>query len=151
MEAEALAIFIEKNIRSFAWRNIICRYGISRVLVSDNGKKFNNSAFRDFGSELGINNHYLSLAHPQANGQVEVTNQSLFKIIKTRLEGTKGIWPDELPSVLWAYRTIVRTPTRETPFRLAYESDAIIPVEVGLTSYRVENYNEDKNEEAMRL
>jgi len=37
------------------------------------------------------------------------------------------------------------------PFRLAYRSDAVILAEVGLTSYRVENYDEDKNKEAMRL
>ena len=82
---------MEKNIHSFVWRNIIYRYGIPRVLVSDNGKQFDNSAFRDFCLELGIKNHYLSLAHPQANGQVEVTNRILLKIIKTQLEGTKGI------------------------------------------------------------
>ena len=45
----------------------------------------------------------------------------------------------------------VRTTTRETPFRLTYGADAVIPTEVGLTSYRVQNYMEDKNEEAMRL
>ena len=121
------------------------------MLVSDNGKQFDNSAFRDFCSELGIKNHYSSPAHPQADGQVEVTNWTLLKIIKTWLEGAKGIWPDELPSVLWAYQTTARTPTRETPFRLTYEADAVIPAEVRLTSYRVQNYIEDKNEEAMRL
>ena len=47
------------------------------------------------------------------------------KIIKTRLEGAKGVWPDELLGVLWAYRMTVRTPTgetpiEETPFNLAY-------------------------------
>ena len=39
---------------TFVWTNIICRYRIPRVLISDNGKQFNNSAFRDFCSELGI-------------------------------------------------------------------------------------------------
>ena len=151
MEAEPLATIAEKSIRTFVWRNIICRYGIPRVLISDNGKQFDNNAFRDFCSKLGIKNHYSSPAHPQANGQVEVTNQTLLKIIKTRLEGAKGIWPDELPSVLWAYRTTTRTLTGETPFRLAYRVDAVIPAKVGLTSYRVENYTEDKNEEAIRL
>ena len=151
VEAEPLATITEKSIRTFVWRNIICRYGIPRVLVSDNGKQFDNSTFRNFCSELGIKNHYSSPAHPQANGQVEVTNQTLLKIIKTRLEGAKGIKPDELPSVLWAYRTIARTPTRETPFRLTYGADVVIPVEVGLTSYRVQNYMEDKNKEAMHL
>ena len=151
VEVEALATITEKNIRSFVWRNIICRYGIPRVLVSDNGKQFDNSALRDFCFELGIKNHYSSPAHPQANGQVEVTNRSLLKIIKTWLEGAKGIWPDELPSILWAYRMTARIPTGETSFRLAYGSEAVIPVKVGLTSYRVDNHDEQRNDEAMRL
>ena len=121
------------------------------MLVSDNGKQFDNSVLRDFCSELGIKNHYSSPAHPQTNRQVEVMNRTLLKIIKTRLEGAKGIWPDELPNVLWAYRTTARTPTGETPFRLTYGVDAVIPAEVGFTSYRVQNYMEDKNEEAMCL
>ena len=100
---------------------------------------------------LGIKNHYSSPAHPQANGQVEVTNWSLLKIINTWLEGAKGIWPEELPSMLWAYRTTVRTPTGETPFRLAYGSKAVISAEVGFTSYRVGNHDERKNDDAMHL
>ena len=74
MEAEALATIREKNVRSFVWRSIICRYRIPRVLVSDNGKQFDNESFRDFCSQLGIKNHYSLPAHPQANQQVKVTN-----------------------------------------------------------------------------
>ena len=141
----------KKNIRSFVWKNIIYRYGIPIVLVSDNGKQFDNNVFRDFCSELGIKNHYSSPTHLQANKQVKVMNRSLLKIIKTWPEGAKGIWPEELPSVLWAYRTTARTPTRETLFRLAYGSEAVIPAEVGLTSYRVDNHDKWRNDEAMRL
>ena len=50
VEIEALAIITEKNVRSFVWRNIICRYRIPRVLVSDNEKQFDNDSFRDFCS-----------------------------------------------------------------------------------------------------
>ena len=120
-------------------------------MVSNNGKQFDNDSFRGFSSQLGIKNHYSSPAHPQANGQVKVTNRSLLKIIKTWLEGAKGIWLEKLPSILWAYRTIARTPIRETPFRLTYQSEAVIPAEVGLISYRVDNHNESKNDEAVRL
>ena len=54
-------------------------------------------------------------------------------------------------SVLWTYRTTVRTPTGETPFRLAYGSEAVISAEVRLISYRVDNHDERRNDEAMRL
>nr|XP_023901305.1 uncharacterized protein K02A2.6-like [Quercus suber] len=151
VKAEALAIITEKNVRSFVWRFIVCRFRIPRVLVLDNRKQFDNDSFWDFCSQLGIKNHYSSPAHLQANEQVEVTNQSLLKIIKTRLEGVKGIWPEELPSILWAYRTTSRTPIGETPFRLIYRSEVVIPAEVELTSYRVNNHDERKNDEAMHL
>ena len=72
-------------------------------------------------------------------------------MIKTRLEGVKGIWPDELPSVLWAYRRMIRTPTREKPFRLVFENEDVILVEVGLTNYWISHHIEERNEEEMCL
>ena len=73
------------------------------------------------------------------------------KIIKTRLEGVKGVWPDELPGVLWAYKMTVRTPTGETPFKLAYGSEAVIPAEVHMVNHRVMTYQDKDNEEQLRL
>ena len=75
----------------------------------------------------------------------------MLKIIKTRLEGAKSIWPEELPSILWAYRTMARTPTEETPFWITYRNEAVIPAKVGLTGYRVHNHDESRNDEAIRL
>ena len=91
VEAEPFATITEKNI---------CRFGIPRVFISDNGRQFDNSPFKEFCEELGIHNHYSSPGHPQANRQVEVINRSLLKMIKTRLEGAKGLWPEELPNIL---------------------------------------------------
>ena len=102
---------------------------------------------------LTVRNQELLLlpAHPQANGQVKVMNRSLLKIIKTWFKESKGIYPEELPSVLWAYRTTAKTHTRETPFRFAYGDEAVIPTKVKLTSYKVGNHDERKSVEAMRL
>ena len=63
VEAEAMATITEKNIRNFVWRNIICRYGIPRVLVLDNGKQFDNDSFKDFCLQLRIKNQYSLLAY----------------------------------------------------------------------------------------
>uniref|UniRef100_A0A2N9IZX2 RNA-directed DNA polymerase n=1 Tax=Fagus sylvatica TaxID=28930 RepID=A0A2N9IZX2_FAGSY len=127
VEAEPLATITEKNVKNFVWKGVICRFGIPRVLVSDNGKQFDNGPFRELCAQLNIKNHYSSPRHPQANGQVEVTNRTLLKQIKTRLEGAKGMWVEELPSILWAYRTTVRVPTGETPFKLTFGTEAVIP------------------------
>ena len=76
-----------------------------------------------------------------------MVNRFLLKIIKTRLERANGVWPDELPGVLWAYRTTVRTLTGETPFKLAYESEAVIPAEVHMANHKVVKYRDEDNEE----
>ena len=70
----------------------------------------------------------------------------MLKIIKTWLERANGAWPEELTNVLWAYRTTTRVPTREMPFRLTFGIEAIIPVEVELTSLRVKTYEGQKNQ-----
>ena len=41
-----MATITKKNVRSFVWKNTNCRYGIPRVLVSDNRKYFDNDSFR---------------------------------------------------------------------------------------------------------
>ena len=85
------------------------------------------------------------------NGQTEVTNRALLKIIKVKLDDAKGAWPKELPNILWAYKTTARTPTGETPFRLTYGIEAVIPIEVGVTSIRREVFNEEGNDDQLRL
>ena len=73
------------------------------------------------------------------------------KIIKTWLERVKGVWPDELLGVLWAYKMMVKTPTRETPFKLAYGSKAVIPVEVHMANHKVMKYEENDNAKQLRI
>ncbi|XP_075655034.1 uncharacterized protein LOC142625229 [Castanea sativa] len=45
----------------------------------------------------------------------------------------------------------MRTSTGETPFQLTYGSEAVIPAEIGLTSYRVDNHDEGRNDQELRL
>ena len=75
----------------------------------------------------------------------------MLKIIKTRLEEAKGVWLNELPGVLWAYKKTVRTPTGETPFKLTYGSEAVIPAEMHMANHRVMKYQYKDNEEQLHL
>ena len=117
--------------------------------MSNNGQQFDNPKFRDLCAELGIRNYYSSSAHPQSNGQVEVTIKTLKAASKTKLEGLKGKWVEYLPEVLWAYRTTRKSATQETPFALAFGTEAVAPVEIGLKSPRIELASVEHNEEAL--
>ena len=146
-----MATITKLKIRNFVWRTIICRFGIPRALVLDNGKQFDNAKFRDFCAELGIKNYYSSLAHPQSNGKAEVNIKTLKAALKTKLEDLKGKWVEYLPEVLWAYRTTRKSATQETPFALTFGTEAIAPVEVGLMSPRIKLATVEHNDKALRL
>ena len=130
---------------------LVCWFRIPQVIIFDNGRQFDSHKFKDFYKELRIRNHYSSPRHPQANGQTKVTNQTFLKLIKTQLEGAKGAWPKELPGVLLAYRTMVRTPTGKTLFKLVFGTKAVIPVEVKVSSLRRTCYDECSNDEDLKL
>ena len=53
--------------------------------------------------------------------------------------------------MLCPYQTIGRTPTGETPFKLAFGIKAVIPIEVRLSSLRRAHYDENSNNEELRL
>ena len=68
----------------------------------------------------------------------EASNKTLLTALKKRLDSTKGKWVDELPGVLWAYRTTARKPTSIYPFALTYGMKAIIPTEIGMPTLRTD-------------
>ncbi|RVX22916.1 Transposon Ty3-I Gag-Pol polyprotein [Vitis vinifera] len=115
VEAEAYASIKDKDVTKFVWKNIVCRFGIPQIIIADNGPQFDSIAFRNFCSELNIRNSYSTPRYPQSNGQAEATNKTLINALKKRLEQAKGKWVEELPGVLWAYRTTPGRPTGNTP------------------------------------
>ncbi len=57
---------------------------------------------------------------------------------------------EELPSILWTYRTTVRRSTNETPFALAFGVEAVIPLEIGLPTTRTTEFDVQTNEDHLR-
>ena len=107
-----------------------------------------------------------ALNHPQP-GAREQSWEQRFRNLQQELsrvkEVVKGRAPDTMDTlvqqtespftaeVLWAYRTTQKSATRETPFALAFGTEAVAPVEVGIKSPRVELASEEHNDEALRL
>ncbi|GJU54404.1 reverse transcriptase domain-containing protein [Tanacetum coccineum] len=96
-------------------------------IVSDNGKQFSDDPFKDWA------------------------NWSLGEGIKARLgEGNKN-WVEELPHVLWAHRTMIKSSHDDTPFSLTYGTEAVIPAEIGMPTYRTTTVDAVHNNEELRI
>ncbi|RDX96690.1 Tf2-9, partial [Mucuna pruriens] len=150
VEAEPMATITAERVKHFIWKKIICRFGLPAEIVFDNGTQFASSATTKFCQDLHIRQSFTSVEHPQANGQAETANRVILRGLRRRLKEAKERWAKELPQVIWSYHTTPHSTTGETPFRLTYGSDAMIPVEIGEPSPRTALFEPTANEDELR-
>jgi len=74
IEAESVAQITTHKIQHFVWKNIVCRFGVLKRLVSDNDTQFASQQLGKLCSEVGIKQVFASVEHPQTNGQVKSVN-----------------------------------------------------------------------------
>ncbi|GJX93754.1 reverse transcriptase domain-containing protein [Tanacetum coccineum] len=139
------------KIKKFVWDNIVCRFGLPGEIISDNGKQFQDNPFKDWCEKLCIRQHFASVKHPQTNGLVERANRSLEEGIKARLDEKSKNWMEELPHVLWAHRTMIKSSNGDTPFSLTYRTEAVIPAKIGMPTLRTTEVSLEENKEALEI
>ena len=86
--------------------------------------------------QFKIKHHNFAPYRPKMNRAVEAANKNVKKIV-AKMTDTYKDWHEKLPFAIHAYRTAVRTSTRATPFLLVYGMEAVLPIEVEISSLRV--------------
>ena len=82
VETEPLRSITGSVVQKFFLKSVVCRFG---VVISDNEKQFVDNPFKGWCENLGIKQHFISVGHPQANGQAENFNRTLLHGLKIRL------------------------------------------------------------------
>ncbi|GJV53002.1 reverse transcriptase domain-containing protein [Tanacetum coccineum] len=121
IEAKPVATITGSQIKKFVWDNIVCRFGLPWEIISDNEKQFQNNPFKD----------------------------CLGEGIKARLDERSKNWMEELPHVLWAHRTMIKSSNGDTPFSLTYGT--VIPAEIGMPTLRTAEIKLEENKEALEI
>ncbi|GKD34714.1 reverse transcriptase domain-containing protein [Tanacetum coccineum] len=60
-------------------------------------------------------------------------------------------WMEEISHVLWAHRTMIKSSNGDTPFSLTYETEAVIPAEIGMPTLRTAKADMVQNKEALEI
>jgi len=126
IEAKAVTSITTTEVRKFIWWNVITYFGIPRAIIFDSGRQFDTSKLIDYLSNLGCYARFTIVAHPRPTAKprrpINLSSMTCRRYLTTR-------------KVLWSLRPPEKTATGETPFMLAYGSEAVLPVEVTLHTH----------------
>ncbi|GJV79042.1 putative nucleotidyltransferase, ribonuclease H [Tanacetum coccineum] len=129
VEAQALPTNDVRVVVKFL-RGLFARFRVPKALIIDRGTHFCNYQLEKDLQKYGVT-HKLSTAYlPQSNGQTEVTNRAIKRILERSVGYNPKDWLKKLNDALWAFKTAFKTPTGCTPFRMVYGKACHLPAKI---------------------
>ncbi|GJX85055.1 reverse transcriptase domain-containing protein [Tanacetum coccineum] len=116
-------------------KGLFARFGVPKVLINDRGTYFCTSQLEKAFLRYEVTYRISTTYHPQTNGQTEVTNRAIKRILERSVRYKPKDWPKKLNDALWAFRTAYKTPTGCTPFRMVYGKACHLPVKIEHKAY----------------
>ena len=127
-EAEPVETRWSEVAAKFLYENIITRFGCPLTLISDQGTHFINKTIKNLTDQFHVDHRRSTTYHPQSNGVIEAFNKTLKKGLNKVFNTDKADWDKKIPAILWVYRTAYKWSTDQTPFRLVYGQEAVVPL-----------------------
>ena len=148
-EAKLVKDYSATTIMQFIFQNILKRFGCPRILMSDQGTHFLNQTIEALIEKFQVFHQKSTPYHPQDNGTVEAFNKFLEHALTKVCNINKDDWNLRIPTVLWDYRTTCKKLTGNTPFKLAYGKDVVMPMEYIVPSLGIAMLIDMENEETL--
>ena len=135
VEARAIAKADSPTVARFLYEDIVTRHGPFKRLITDGGPE-NKDWVDSLCNYYDMKHITVSAYHPEANGMIERGHQPIIDALSKLTGGHQRSWVPYLHAVLWADRVTVRRSTNQSPAFLVYGQEAILPIELELTSWR---------------
>nr|GEU96336.1 reverse transcriptase domain-containing protein [Tanacetum cinerariifolium] len=135
-------------------KSLFARFGTPCAIISDRGTHFCNDQFAKVMLKYVVTHHLATTYHPQTSGKVEVSKCGLKRILERTVGENRASWSDKLDDALWAFRIAFKTPIGCTPYKLVYEKECHLPIELEHKAYwalKHANFNLQTAEKTKRI
>jgi len=106
---------------------IITRHGTGSKLITDQGRAFMLSFFRETCKILGIRKTHTTSYHPQSNGMIERLHRDLHAGLPHYVNSANTNWDIVVPFYLISHRATTHSTTGFIPFFLLHGGEIILP------------------------
>ena len=121
------------KIAKILFKEVFCRYGCPRIIVSNRGRNFMSKLISALCKMFQITRHHTSSYHPQTNSAVERTNSTLAQILRSYIGANQSDWVNLLPCALMSLRSKPCTEsTGFSPYQLLFGKEMEIPIDTAL-------------------
>ncbi|RDY04388.1 Gag-Pol polyprotein, partial [Mucuna pruriens] len=114
---------------------MMLKFGVSKVLISDQGIHFCNRTMGTLLEKYGLVCRVAIAYHPQFNGQAKVFNREIKKLLQKMANPSQNDWSRLLEETLWAHRTTYQTPLGMSPYQIVFGKACHLPVEIEHRAY----------------
>ena len=111
-----------KATRDAFFTKWICVWSAPRMIVTDNGKEFQNEAWKDMACGAGSKLHFVTPYHPAANGMVERFNKEIKAYMTSMVSADTKDWEDFIPTLMMASNCSYNRHIKTTPFQVVLSS-----------------------------
>ena len=123
---------------------MMCRHGCFAIQITDKGREFVNKVSEELYLFTGVQQRVTSAYHPQSNGLVERQNRTLENSLVKILEENPLQWPSITERVIFAHCFNKHSSTNYSPFKLLYNREPVLPIDVKYNLSSTENSDPDK-------
>ncbi|GKE35709.1 putative reverse transcriptase domain-containing protein [Tanacetum coccineum] len=110
---------MEKLTRLYL-KEIIYRHGVPMSIISDRGHRFASRFWRSLQKSLGTNLDMSTAYHPETDGQIERTIQTLEDMLRACVIDLGSGWDKHLPLAKFSYNNSYHTSIKAEPFEALY-------------------------------
>ena len=100
------------------------------VQINDPGREFVNAISEELHKLTGVEQRITSAYHHQANGLVECQNRTIKNSLVKVLEDNPSKWLYIIEGILFAHIASCHASTKYSPFKLMYNRDPVLPIDV---------------------